>query len=690
MDARNLCAFGLSALIVTGCGTIAADPDAGSDPDASEFTDAGVDETDGGDETDVDPPETTIDVAPPSPSSLRSGEIRFSSSEENSSFYCRLGAGELASCDSPFAYDLDSDGPAEFEVYAVDAAGNEDPTPAQHGWVVDTLPPEVTISSGPSNPTSETGADFTFSVNETASLECSLDGAAFASCSSPASYSGIDDGNHSFMVRATDEAGNVGTAQYDWTRDASAPSIVITGTPDSPTNQTSANFTFNAEAGTTVACRLDGGAYGNCTSGSTMDYTGLTANVSHTFYVRATDGANNSAVASYSWNIDTRPPDVSILTGPNDPTNQTSASFTFSVDEVADVLCRLDGGGYGSCDGPSSHSYNSVSANTTHSFYVEATDAAGNVAVGRYDWEVDTLGPNTRITVAPPSPYPVDYVEYSFSADEAGATFQCQLDGGGWSRCNSPRGYSGIGYRAHTFEVRALDGLGNPDPTPASDQLTTEQGLVLHYPFDRSLRNASPLVDDHDGDGSNFGFQAGVYKDSAVFDGSSRAVVKLPNTYRPMSNDEAYTISMWVYEPKPIVDSTSRYLFTFEDTGGGISVFRNQSKDRELHITYTTDRGTKEKGYVVFDASQNWAHFTVIYPRAGSDLFVFRNAQQIGVIKNSQAGHIFDKNQAPSMVVGAGSNFTIDDLRVYNRTFTQAEICTVIMGGSWLRSTCLM
>jgi hypothetical protein len=94
----------------------------------------------------------------------------------------------------------------------------------ENGCVPDTSPPDATITKGPKDKvkTKKKRAKVTFEFTGTdaraiAGFECSLDGAAFASCSSPHTVK-VKKGKHSFAVRATDQAGNVDAtpATYAW------------------------------------------------------------------------------------------------------------------------------------------------------------------------------------------------------------------------------------------------------------------------------------------------------------------------------------------------------------------------------------------------------------------------------------------------------------------------------------------
>lgn len=94
-------------------------------------------------------------------------------------------------------------GAHEFIVQAKSSAGTVDPSPATFSWEIgDTTPPVTTITGAPAATTLSTEATFTFTVDDAeAVLQCSLDGAVFALCTSPVTYTGLTVGDHTFEVQ---------------------------------------------------------------------------------------------------------------------------------------------------------------------------------------------------------------------------------------------------------------------------------------------------------------------------------------------------------------------------------------------------------------------------------------------------------------------------------------------------------
>jgi hypothetical protein len=347
----------------------------------------------------------------------------------------------------------------------------------------DTTAPDTTITSGPSGTVTTASATFAFTSTETGStFGCSLDGAPFTSCSSPISYSNLTNGSHTFAVRATDAAGNTdgSAATSTWTvnvADTTPPDTTITGGPTGTVATPDASFTFTStETGSTFACSLDGAAYAACTVPAS--YTGL-ANGSHTFSVQATDAAGNTdpTPASSTWTVnvagDTTPPDTTITGGPTGTVTTANASFTFTSTETGSTFaCSLDGATFLACTSPISYT---ALANGSHTFSVQATDAAGNTdpTPASSTWTVnvssgDTTPPDTTITGGPTGTVTTASASFTFTSTETGSTFACSLDGAAFTACSSPTSYSNLTNASHTFSVRATDAAGNTDPSPAT------------------------------------------------------------------------------------------------------------------------------------------------------------------------------------------------------------------------------
>lgn len=162
------------------------------------------------------PPDTAIYSGPGGTVSSSVATFTFDSTEPGT-FQCRLnGALSWTACTSPATYGGLADGDYTFEVQAIDAAGNPDPTPALRAWTIlggDTTAPTTVIDSGPTGTVPDTSATFTFHASEAATFQCALDAGAFSACSSPKVYAGpLAAGSHTFSVKATDASLNVGAA----------------------------------------------------------------------------------------------------------------------------------------------------------------------------------------------------------------------------------------------------------------------------------------------------------------------------------------------------------------------------------------------------------------------------------------------------------------------------------------------
>ncbi len=85
----------------------------------------------------------------------------------------------------------------------------------------------------------------------------------------------------------------------------------------------------------------------------------------------------------------------------------------------------------------------------------------------------DITPPETTINSSPSGLVNSNSATFVFSAGET-STFQCQIDGGGFSSCTSPKTYNGLSEGSHTFDVKATDTAGNTDLTPASSTWTVD------------------------------------------------------------------------------------------------------------------------------------------------------------------------------------------------------------------------
>ncbi|WP_404391910.1 right-handed parallel beta-helix repeat-containing protein [Humibacillus xanthopallidus] len=425
-------------------------------------------------------PTTTITGGPADPT----GAVTFSftgadnvTSPQGLTFECSLNDpadAAFTACTSPWTYPnpdvpepLTDGGSYTFYVRAIDVEDNVDATPASHTftYAADTIAPSVTVAAVPAITTNPV-VRVSFSTNDPfAVTECALDGVTFEPCASPHEATADVVGPHTLTVRATDLAGNVGSAQVTWTLQG-PPETTITSFPASPTADPTATFELASNVpGSTFECALDAGPFLPCPT--PQSYADL-ADGDHTLLVRASvHGFVDATPAEHTWTVegapaDTTPPETAILSGPQALTTATTAAVTFeSTDPGAGFECSLDGVPFAPCTSPLALT---GLAEGDHVLEVRAVDHTGNAdpTPATRAWTVDGP-PEATITAGPDDPTEMTTATFEFASDEADSTFACWLDGVTVA-CDSPKTYTGIGVGAHTFAVQATDAAGNVQP----------------------------------------------------------------------------------------------------------------------------------------------------------------------------------------------------------------------------------
>jgi hypothetical protein len=104
-----------------------------------------------------------------------------------------------------------------------------------------------------------------------------------------------------------------------------------------------------------------------------------------------------------------------------------------------------------------------------HVLQVRAVDAAGNAdpSPATWRWTVDQLAPDTTIVTGPPVLSASTTATFTFTSNQSGASFECELDNVSFVACPASYSITGMAEGNHRLRVRAVDPAGNRDFTPA-------------------------------------------------------------------------------------------------------------------------------------------------------------------------------------------------------------------------------
>jgi hypothetical protein len=336
--------------------------------------------------------------------------------------------------------------------------------------------PETKLDQGPTGLINDPSPNFAFSADEPGStFECKFDSGSFSACVSPMGLGPLSDGPHAFRVRATNQFGKTdgSPAEAAFTVDMVAPNAQINAGPSGPIFETEPSFAFSTDdPGATLECKLDFGPFTACASPLTLGPLGDGA---HTFSVRARDGAGNFDVtpAAREFSIDTQSPVVSIMSGPprGSKSNDATPTFDFDANESVTFECQVDDEPLLACGSPFT---TQALPDGPHEFSVTGRDQSGHTGSDNREFTIDTIAPDTSIDSGPSGPTQEVRPSFFFGSGDPGSTFECRVDGGGFSPCDSPFKTHALLNGPHSFSVRATDEAENTDPTPAIRRISVD------------------------------------------------------------------------------------------------------------------------------------------------------------------------------------------------------------------------
>jgi hypothetical protein len=466
------------------------------------------------------PASPVLGATPPPAGSGTSPSWSFSTPEPAKTFECRVTRGadvlrDWSACTSPLTLALadEPDGSYKAEIRTVNAAGTRSPV-TEDTYDLDRVAPDApVITSAPPADSSDDTPTWEFTAEDDARFACRVERAGtvvrdWSTCASPETQDlgGEPDGTYTFIVHASDAAGNVSPdTSRDFTLDRTVPGgPTLTARPQSPAPDRTPEWSFTGDPDRTFECRLvrDGAdvrAWAACTSPHVPDLAGE-PDGTYTFGVRQVNKAGTRGPeATDGYVLDTAAPEAPAITGSPGPTGRLSAPrWTFTAEDGAAVECRLQLGDadvrpWDACTSPRDYGL-AGEPDGTYTFSVRATDAAGNTGPAATQVHVlDRVAPEPPVVTGSPGPLGNGRAPaWGFTA-ETGAVLECRFDGGtaplvDWADCQSPRGFDLAGQPdgPYAFVVRATDAAGNQsgetvsgyelDTTPGAVQILTGPG----------------------------------------------------------------------------------------------------------------------------------------------------------------------------------------------------------------------
>lgn len=425
-------------------------------------------------------------------------------------------------------FTISSDGKHKVEYYAEDNAGNRGETKSCEFKIDRTKPPAPSPDDGVEGWSNDNTPTFTWDepsdTSGIAGYYWKVDsGSDHWTTSTSVTLPAQTDGEHTFYVRAKDNAGNIGEyGSHKFKIDTTPPSSEV---KELPKVQTSTTFTvswggFDALSGIkwyNVQYKKDDGPWTNWLTHTTLTSKQFTGERGHTYYFRcrAQDNAGNwedyGGADTYTY----------ISCPPNKPSNPSPSDGATNVPIDTDLSWSCsdpDGDAlkydiyFGDTNPPplvksdyTSTTYDPgiLEYNTKYYWKIVAKDGYAETEGDVWSFTTasppDTIPPETEIIEGPSGTINYNDVKFVWRGKDDNTptselVYSYKLEGydSGWSPWTSStsKEYKNLPNGDYTFKVKAKDKAGNVDPTPAERTFT----VLVEFGVDLPCENPNKYV----------------------------------------------------------------------------------------------------------------------------------------------------------------------------------------------------
>ncbi len=404
-----------------------------------------------------------------------------------------------------------TEGNHTINVIGVDKIGNEQSVSdsAEFEWIIDTTPPVSMLLNTPAVLTNNKTANITVTgdgadTDDVTAYKFKLDNNLWSSeinIATSISLNNIDEKSHKIYVIGKDSAGNwqdiLEPTTYFWSIDTTPPDIVLSNLPNESTNIQGIDIQVSGPGATGYKYRITSDLQpafplsnwqGDSENGFDISETitiesgdGIypLADDSYSIEVIARDQAGNwqleELAETFEWEIDQDIP-VAVISGePDDPTSDTSATFTISGTDIVAYSYRLDSNAWSSEIDISIDISLSGLDDGYHTIFVRGKKDDPAIVwqdinnATDFGWTIDTTPPTADISNLPNPLTSNTFTNISVAGTGVDA-YKYKLDNGDWEYGTDPNEgidgtinieETGLGDGGHTILVIARDSLYN-------------------------------------------------------------------------------------------------------------------------------------------------------------------------------------------------------------------------------------